>query len=614
MDSGADLNEDNPAQFWSTTVYGRLSRFCDAERHGSAELCASVRQALRAERAAMEAELRTLDLRIFALSPAHPSRLPPEILVHIFSYLFAVRTDLSCYSTKHLQLAIEQSARVTHVCQRWREVALGAPLLWRNIIVPLKSEEWSRTIYNRAQLVPIVLFWLRQKEWSLAPGQRQAPPLPIEDLARVEQLKLASYDGEADALAKLLRTPAPILEVAEVFCQHVDMSPADLFAGHAPRLRSLFLNQFPSFPWNSPILSNLVCLEIRNDRMNVAGHASPDSVLHALQKMPALEALALCNCLPKFPRDSAVLEALIVVPSRLRLLELHGSLRDCVGFCQHLIFPAAGINLALRCFTWGVATGFRVLWPIIVAAGGVSPAPFVAFDFSMQSSEYLALMAQRTAARGAAPLPKFAWGTSNHSLELDLEWNHRVGWNAVDLMRELCKTLSVQGLRKLDVDIADAPPGARTQEVTVNDWLEIFGSATDLRDVQAWGFAAQWLCRALLMVTDDGQTWHSILRRPSHPWDFFFLPKMHTLRLGGITEELCYVFPEEGLQLGDLLVLALRTRAENGAPVRDLELSHATHALEDELPDVVDSVYVDEYASPRDEEVRFGVREPDANE
>ncbi|KAI0061498.1 hypothetical protein BV25DRAFT_1916860 [Artomyces pyxidatus] len=584
MDSGADLNEDNPAQFWSMTVYGRLSRFCDAERHGSAELCASVRQALRAERAAMEAELRTLDLRIFALSPAHPSRLPPEVLVHIFSYLFAVRPDLLCYNIKDPQLV--QWARVTHVCRRWREVALDTPSLWRNIVVPLKSAEWSQTILHRVQLVPIILFWLGRND-------QQAPALPVDDLARVEQLKLSQYNGEGSALVKLLRTPAPLLEVAEVSCKHVDMSSADLFAGHAPRLRRLHLLHLMSFPWNSPILSNLVCLEIRNDALEMTGHCSWKSVLLALQKMPALETLALSNCLPPFPSNVGCVEAFIVVPSRLKVLQMHGLLQDCVGFLQHFRFPAAGIHLALRCFTPGVATDFSTLFPVLVAAGGASSAAFVEFVFCMESAEDLTVEGQRAVDWGAATPPIFAWEgyRTSRSLHLNLTWEDRSGWNAVDLMRELCKTLSVKGLRKLDVDIVETPPGARRQEVTREDWLDIFGSATRLREVRGWGPAARSLCRALLMTTVDRQAWRSGL---GGPWSTFFLPRLHTLGVG-VYGQLRHFFPEEGLHLDDLLVRALKTRAANDAPVHTLELSQATHALEGALHGVVDSVIVEQY-------------------
>ncbi|KAI0039928.1 hypothetical protein FA95DRAFT_1462389, partial [Auriscalpium vulgare] len=57
------------------------------------------------------------------------SRLPPEILSAVFSIL----TDIDRPRNHGKSLAW---ISITHVCRKWRDVALNNPTLWSTIILP----------------------------------------------------------------------------------------------------------------------------------------------------------------------------------------------------------------------------------------------------------------------------------------------------------------------------------------------------------------------------------------------------------------------------------------------------------------------------------------------
>ncbi|KAI0055567.1 hypothetical protein BV25DRAFT_1783242, partial [Artomyces pyxidatus] len=98
----------------------------------------------------MAAALNSLDVHINALSPI--SRLPSEILAHIFLYCAAE-------STTWWKNGIWKGwAAVTHVCRWWRHVALGNPRLWRHIDLPL-SKPWAQEMISRAKSAGVVVSW-----------------------------------------------------------------------------------------------------------------------------------------------------------------------------------------------------------------------------------------------------------------------------------------------------------------------------------------------------------------------------------------------------------------------------------------------------------------------
>ncbi|KAI0061501.1 hypothetical protein BV25DRAFT_1826641 [Artomyces pyxidatus] len=376
---------------------------------------------MQEERTSAELALHAVDLRIHALSPGHVSRLSAETLRCVFLHHFSIRDDVSWVRPAEREPV--GWMRVTHVCRRWRDVALGNPLLWSHIVLPLTSPEWARAILAREQHVPVTVSWVGIG-YAKTPALSERRVLPLTDLAGVERLKLGEFDGRMDVLASMLGKPAPVLEVAEVQCHLDDARPPNsLFAGHAPRLRRLCLRNSASFCWSSPILSNLVCLEI-NGRPGLIERPSRDDVFLALQKMHALEGLSLQNSLPRSPYDSGRVDTLAVAPQRLKLLRIEGTLTDCVAFFTYFQVPEAGVRLDLECTADAEATACSVLLPILAAACGTSAPPFVDLDFEAGSRRTLDVTGEKAPGKERPTPPYFAWGGQVlvRDLELSLAW------------------------------------------------------------------------------------------------------------------------------------------------------------------------------------------------
>ncbi|KAI0292341.1 hypothetical protein B0F90DRAFT_1928563 [Multifurca ochricompacta] len=135
------------------------------------------KRALVAERAQLEAE-RT---------PFH--WLPPELLIHIF--LLATTTTTTTY---HDALDLTESrldiapVDISHVCQRWRNIALSTPVLWRRIVLTPSDVSFGRslslatqTFLERSKGVPVEVFYalalsIGKNEIHSSSSNNKAPP------------------------------------------------------------------------------------------------------------------------------------------------------------------------------------------------------------------------------------------------------------------------------------------------------------------------------------------------------------------------------------------------------------------------------------------------------
>ncbi|KAJ7071579.1 hypothetical protein C8F01DRAFT_441104 [Mycena amicta] len=135
-------------------------------------------------------------------------RIPPEVLGEIFSLTLPVRVQDTAFST------IRDSPWVlTHICKRWREIAVSTPSLWSRVATDyFKKRKFSipmiETQIQRAKLLR-VYFWPRGS-WN--EHQTQVFQLLAEHSARWEQFTigvtkymlplLATLRGSLPALRK----------------------------------------------------------------------------------------------------------------------------------------------------------------------------------------------------------------------------------------------------------------------------------------------------------------------------------------------------------------------------------------------------------------------------
>jgi hypothetical protein len=202
------------------------------------------------------------------------------------------------------------SINFSRVCCRWRRLALASPLLWTS--VDLKHTAFAMEILRRAGAAPLEVRWMEETFYD----SRSDAPMTLDTsvnvfmdrLPRIRTLQLNfCRTSELKRLIERHNQPAPLLESLGIsnvthseledfpYDRFPDEAPkfvpgVDLFLGHAPRLRELFLaGVFINPAW--PLFSQLRTLHLRYS-MYTPGHViTLDGLLQLLGRMPLLEQL-----------------------------------------------------------------------------------------------------------------------------------------------------------------------------------------------------------------------------------------------------------------------------------------------------------------------------------
>jgi hypothetical protein len=344
-------------EYWNTTAAPRFSLL----DHLSPQGCA---QDLTAARHAIDDELSALQLIMCGMRTRRNNfsligRLPPEILSRIFSF-HAINEPIP--SSSPIQLGLGWIT-LTHVCRRWRQVALSDPNLWGSIVFGL-GVEWAEEMLARSKAA--LISYSRDLS-SLQP--RVSTRRSLDDrvtlrkhLSHIRRLVLSgSFESLASAVSALT-TPAPHLEFLELF-RNAPQSrepcitlPSDLFAHDAPKLRRVTLFGC-AVPWDSnssPLFRDLTHLDIRIPTLvpfpqptaqpDYLSIPTLDRLLSILEAMPSLQVLTLGNCLPR-PGSTRTR----VVPLRhMGKFALDGSLSEVVAVLERVSLPSSA-SLSLRC-------------------------------------------------------------------------------------------------------------------------------------------------------------------------------------------------------------------------------------------------------------------------
>jgi hypothetical protein len=261
------------------------------------------------------------------------NRLPPELLGMIFTYLRA--RDQTTFSSVPLHLWY----KVTHVCQRWREIALGFPLLWTDIDSHAPAKRIEQMIMRSKNAS------LEFKAHASKPSAEtlQAWKLITPHLSRMQLLHLSIDETTFQALLPVTKTTGLEMQRLKSLVisnlNHFDDErlalPMGLFSKGCPRLECLSI-QHCTIPWTMPLL--LACPQLK--QLTLQGHQSISptipQLLHMLELMPVLEHLRLENVLP-LPHVSSTGENLPTVhPQYLRTLVLHGTAPEITCFLKHV--------------------------------------------------------------------------------------------------------------------------------------------------------------------------------------------------------------------------------------------------------------------------------------
>ncbi|KAI0712571.1 hypothetical protein C8Q76DRAFT_797409 [Earliella scabrosa] len=150
------------------------------------------------------------------------SKVPVEVLVAIFNYcVVPLFLDAPLGESGHTNS--RALIRATHVCRRWRAVAIATPALW-TVIDNCWSVEQVEAWLNRSNTAPLSLFYREDMNGS---GSRTRHPSMCDTLRDTEYSRLRRLDVDAGSLGPLytcpwyLRRKAPMIECLTITSQPV---------------------------------------------------------------------------------------------------------------------------------------------------------------------------------------------------------------------------------------------------------------------------------------------------------------------------------------------------------------------------------------------------------
>ncbi|KAJ7044677.1 hypothetical protein C8F04DRAFT_593751 [Mycena alexandri] len=223
----------------------------DAERTHAANLDIQI-SALRAERTLIQERLDSYKYPVLTL--------PNEIISEIFIRFVPV------YPEGPSLYGIHSPTNLTHICRKWRDIALATPELWRAVQlsvgdasdIPLgrqlqELDAWlsrSRSCPFSIEVSSSSSIYFAERNFVFSPARA----------ARWEHLK-ASFQTSRSFI---IEAPMPLLRHLDLTFDYAEVDPHPIVFGEAPLLRSVVLNDFAALevilPWVQLTSLTLTCI------------------------------------------------------------------------------------------------------------------------------------------------------------------------------------------------------------------------------------------------------------------------------------------------------------------------------------------------------------------
>ncbi|KZV74780.1 hypothetical protein PENSPDRAFT_166032 [Peniophora sp. CONT] len=359
-------------EFWSNAFKTRFPRIPVTPRP-SAQTAADLGVMWDAEfdalsRLLLQAKLR----RNETVAPIYV--LPPEILSRIFEY-----TKYACELLAKSHFGLRRTKpwawvrAVTHVCQRFRSVAIANSSLWTDLSTV--KGLWD-VFLSRSKEYPLHIKGTLAFEYHshLDSQLYDVSPRYLSDihdnLARLRSLDITTLKkADTERLVAALDTGSPVLLtlILTVSGGHhplVDNAETALhkFISSSPNIKKLeFSGIGTSYPWASATLCMITSLSLnaggsynRRRQTDIAHVTSSitfafDDVLEGLRRMPMLESLSILHVLPPVPTNMHISRQPVSLPrlSKLNMTSFDG----CSAYLWSLLetpphAPVTIINLA----------------------------------------------------------------------------------------------------------------------------------------------------------------------------------------------------------------------------------------------------------------------------
>ena len=226
---------------------------------------------------------------------------------------------------------------VTHVCSYWRQVALGSPCLWIEVLNFVDEHPgWTLATLRRSGGLPFELHADFKHRWcSDFRNPTTNVTLGLHFISRVHSLHLHATSPAFDRLVKAMKGGAPVLESLSLLYDDdvgtVCQLPQSIFDGCTPVLRRLTL-QNCKVAWTAPIFQWLTHLHITYPSVGITVRPPMSGLYSVLQALPFLQKLGLRNVVSAFDAESTV------SLNHLMYLEITGIAKDVSSFIHLLLF------------------------------------------------------------------------------------------------------------------------------------------------------------------------------------------------------------------------------------------------------------------------------------
>ncbi|TFK84189.1 hypothetical protein K466DRAFT_654864 [Polyporus arcularius HHB13444] len=330
----------------------------------------------------MESDNRTMDIH----------ELPAEILAIIFNHaVVSERQSSFCVEFSGAEtVEICSLIAISHVCSRWRDIALSIPFLWSRVDTTNKS--MLKTFQERSGEAPLSL--IVNAVYVRSNPVHRCRDLLVACSSRLRRLDLALGNEQFRDVDKLLRFDAPALECLVVSHPHW-WDDSELSFSDRPRqmkrLRALAFTPLTSWRPQTPLPS------LTHIYLSFQPHGYRPPIVHRLVSLmagtPALEHLHLSRLpasAPALQRShsvplihlkslnltnqsdlrsaTALITILAIQETVLIRLDCHGG--DFVA--NPLLPPLPYLNSMEGPTRLDVGSGFRMLY--LLAQGGQAPS------------------------------------------------------------------------------------------------------------------------------------------------------------------------------------------------------------------------------------------------
>lgn len=246
-------------------------------------------------------------------------RLAPEIISEILTYV-AHDGENYFYSCRWL--------KTTHVCHKWREVALHSPRVWSHLCLN-SNTDCLKEIIARSKEAPLHV----TTGWAVPKGNLD---LVWSQLYRIHTLQL-----QLDISRPEITIPSPFnapelrcLEVTDKHWKYPHTKPIPSEDWHLPKLQRVKTHCYTFLlPWTGAMFrSPITHLSLYQP---IPSTSTLEETLEALAGMPNLQSLELHKVLPPLFHGAGRNAHL----PHLKLLDLTDTCKGCSRLLKHLSFP-----------------------------------------------------------------------------------------------------------------------------------------------------------------------------------------------------------------------------------------------------------------------------------